>query len=128
MKKIKQLKKNASTKKGIQLIDEIRQSIETKDKIICKALNKRPVFLTKYLESTNGRRDQTRRKQVFFPGVELIRCATTENISENPQGIEILGLTANGEKIGVHIREESNTHGNKRLYLISTFRGNQEDR
>jgi len=122
------LTKNASTKKGVQLIDEIGRLIEEKKgKVICKVLNKRPIFLTKYLESTSGRRDQTRRKQVFSACVELIHRATEENISKNPKGIELLGLTANGEKIGCHIREEPDAHGNKRLYLISTFRGKEDE-
>ena len=53
-----------------------------------------------------------------------MRRATPENASHNRHGVEIRGIAANGEKIGVHIREECDVHGNKRLYLISTIRGN----
>jgi hypothetical protein len=120
--------KAASSKKGEQLNAEILQLIERcNGRVICKALNNRPVFLTKYLEATRGRRDQTRRKQVFSVCIELMRRASTENVNSNQHGIEIRGLIENGDKIGVHIREETDSHGNKRLFLISTFRGSANE-
>ncbi|KMP11498.1 hypothetical protein UZ36_04160 [Candidatus Nitromaritima sp. SCGC AAA799-C22] len=94
--------------------------------IPCKGLNRRPVFLIKYLEATHGRRDQTRRRQRFLAGVELLRRAKIEDITDQikePTGepaFEFKGITPKGEVIGVHIREEIEGK-DKKLYLISTF-------
>ena len=58
------LKTAISTRRGKFLDREIGTKIlKAKGKIIFAGLgNRRPVFLTKYLEATNNRRDKTRRK------------------------------------------------------------------
>ncbi len=79
----------ASTRKGEQLDAEITKYARNKPKIICPALNKRPVFLTKYMKSTQNRRDKTKRKQKFFAGIELLKKASVEHVVHNKNGIDI---------------------------------------
>ncbi len=118
------LSKNPSTKKGPSLNKEIEDLISRKKKIICKALNRRPVFFDKYIETTKKRRDKTRRKQKLPPALELIAKARKGDIrsrvSQKGMCYEIKGVTGNGIEITVHIREEI-VNKNKMLYLISTF-------
>lgn len=124
--------KNPSTRTGENLNNEVGQFIDKNKKVFCKALNRRAVSLTKYLERTQNRRDATRRKQVFSACIELIRKAKPENVRRHERrenqnhsveiSFEIMGISANGEKIGVHIREEEDRHGNRVLYLTSTIR------
>ncbi len=115
-----------SIKQGVTLNRDIREYVERRPKVMCKGLNGRPVFLTKYLVTTKGRLDKNRRRQRFFAGLDLLRKIrwedTTDQIQE-PLGnasFEFKGITPKGETVGVHVREE--TEGkNRRLYLISTF-------
>ena len=126
MKKILELKKEISVKAGIVLNCEIESYIQEKKKIPCKGLNRRPIFLDKYLEATKGRIDKTRRRQKFWPGLELIRRAKLEDMTnkmKEPTGetsFEFKGITPGGESVGVHIREILEGK-DKKLYLISTF-------
>ena len=120
------LKTEISVKTGIALNCEIESYIQAKKKLPCKGLNRRPIFLDKYLEATKGRIDKTRRRQKFWPGLELIRRAKPEDMSnriKEPTGelsFEFIGETPSGELVGVHIREVVEGK-DKKLYLISTF-------
>ncbi len=120
------LKTGISIKHNIALNRDIKEYIQKKPMVPCKALNKRPVFLNKYLKASQGRRDQTRRRQRFMSAVELLRQAKTEDITDQikePGGetaYELKEITPKGEIIGVHIREEIEAK-DRRLYLISTF-------
>jgi len=93
---------------------------------MCKAINGRPVFLTKFLEATHGRLDRTRRRQSFFSGVDLLRTVKPEDMSNQFKAFsgelsfEFQGITPKGEVVGAHVREEIEGK-NRRLYLISTF-------
>ncbi|MGR3218426.1 MAG: hypothetical protein ACUZ8H_01230 [Candidatus Anammoxibacter sp.] len=122
---IVQLKTEASRKQGTSLRREIEECISRKKKVFCKGLNKRPVFLIKYLEATNNRRDKTRRRQLFFAGLKLIvKVKKTDLISKQKTQLGIScgfkGITPNGVIVNVHIREES-TVKDKKLFLVSTF-------
>ncbi len=120
------LRTEVSAKKGDPLHREIKAYIQKKPMVPCKGLNRRLVFLTKYIDATHGRPDKTRRRQRFFAGVELLRRAKLEDMTDQikePTGepaFEFKGITSNGEVVGVHVREEVEGK-DKKLYLISTF-------
>ena len=120
------LKTEISIKTGVALNREIESYVQEKKKVPCKGLNRRPIFLDKYLEATKGRTDQTRRRQKFWPGLELLRRAKPEDLTDRmkePTGetsFEFKGISPGGELVGVHIREVVDGK-NKKLYLISTF-------
>ena len=120
-----QLTKNLSTRHGQELKQEIEKFSTTNPKIKCKALNCRPVFLTKYLAATENRKDKNRRRKVFLAAIELIRKRPVgEFTSSFPvvKEIELNGLTPNREIVFAHIREEKDPSKNDRqLFLISTF-------
>ena len=95
------------------LINKGQAIISENNKVICKALNRRSVFLDKYLNASNNRRDKTRRKQCFQAALELIKEATDADlISERKENIGISywfkGLLSNGNILNIHIREETN--------------------
>lgn len=120
------LKTDISTKQGVALKREIKEYIQRRPKVMCKGFNGRPVFLTKFLEATHGRLDQTRRRQRFFAGLDLLRKVRPDDITNQVKDasgdplFEFKGITPNGEAVGVHIREEIEGK-NRKLYLISTF-------
>ncbi|MBF0541336.1 MAG: hypothetical protein HQK91_07790 [Nitrospirae bacterium] len=119
------LNKSISTKKGKDLDNEIQAIIDINNKVICKALNRRPVLLDKYLEACNNRKDKTRRKQLFKAATELIKVATEADIISTRKerlgiGYSLKGLLPNSKIINIHIREEI-VSKNKILFLISTF-------
>lgn len=119
------LETEISGKQGVFLNTEIENYIVQKKKVICKGLNKKPVFLSKYLEATNNRRDKTRRKQKFWPALELITKLKGKNLvyqKHEQKGIsyEFKGITPNGIEVSVHIREEL-IGKDRKLFLISTF-------
>ena len=120
------LKTEISVKKGDSLQKEIKTEIQRRPIVTCKALNRRGVVLAKYLDATHGRIDKTRRRQKFWAGVELLRKATAEDITNHitePMGdiaFEFKGITPSGKIVAVHIREEIEGK-DKKLYLISTF-------
>jgi hypothetical protein len=80
-----QLITGLSSRRGSQLEDQIRSFITDKPKIICKALNRRPVFLEKYLVSTKNRRDKNRRYRAFFAGIELIQKKPKDEFESSRQ-------------------------------------------
>ena len=107
-----QLKTEVSQKQGASLNKEIEGCISRKKKVFCKGLNKRPIFLTKYLEATNNRRDKTRRKRLFFAGLELVvKVRKSDLISKQKNQLGMAygfkGITPSGDVVNVHIREES---------------------
>ncbi len=122
------LKTEISTRRGKSLDCEIQKKIRNlKGKKIFRGLGKsRPVFLAKYLETTNNRRDKTRRKQLFFIALELLKKAKKGDITnrfKEPTGensFEIEGVTSSGLLVRAHIREVVEKK-NRKLYLISTF-------
>jgi hypothetical protein len=120
------LNKSTSPKKGVSLDNEIKDiTNKNNNKVICKALNQRPVFLNRYLEASNNRKDKTRRKRLFQVAIELIKRATEDDITSKQKeqfgiGYSLKGLLLNGMILNVHIREESDNK-DKRLFLISTF-------
>ena len=88
--------------------------------------NKRPVFLSKYLESTIDRTDGTFRMRYFSPAIEILKNATEINVIKHSENeYEILGLCPNGDITAIHIREEMEQK-NRKLYLISTFGKNKK--
>jgi hypothetical protein len=120
------LHKSVSPKQGVSLDNEIKDIInKSNNKVICKALNKRPVFLDIYLPANNNRRDKTRRKRLFQVAIELIKEATEADIisiQKEQFGISygLQGSLPNGTIINVHIREKADSK-DKRLFLISSF-------
>jgi len=121
------LKTKISMRKGKSLDKSIQEKIETlKGKIIFKGFGqKRPLFLTKYLEAIN-RRDGTRRKQKFFAALELLRKVSKHDMTNcfkclnGEISFEFKGITSDDILVGVHIREILERKDRK-LYLISTF-------
>lgn len=120
------LKTNLSNKHGYSLLLEINNLTEKKVKIYCKALNRRPVYLTKYIECTKNRKDKNHRRKSLSAGIELIKKVKLEDMTNkflepnNCLSYEFQGILPSGAIMGVHIREE-NKKGNKTLYLTSTF-------
>lgn len=121
------LKKEVSLKTGASLNREIKELIKRKKRIICKALNKRPVFLDKYLDAVNNRRDRTHRKKRFIPAIELIAQVVENDLiskkkTHNGFSYGFKGITPHGIMVNIHIREEiEKGKKDKRLFLITTF-------
>lgn len=122
------LKTALATQKG-KLLDHVieKEILRREGKIAFRGLGKRrPVFLTKYLEANENRIDKNRRKQKFFAGLELLKRAQLEDMTDKikePTGelsFEFKGIAPNEELVGVHIREVMERK-DKKLYLISTF-------
>ena len=113
-----------SVRKGTPLKRSIEEYIRSHPKIVSFGFGKkRLIFLTKYLECIENRKDRNRRMQFFTAGVELLRSkniSSYEKIIEKQKCIECSSETADGYLFGLHVREEI-TDGDRRLYLISTF-------
>ncbi len=109
---------------------KLRSAIDEKcrktKKVLCRALNSRPIFLDKYLECLQWKKDQTNRMRLFFCALSLIKEATREDCTDYDKSIEgkscfeLIGMTKDGVIFCVHIREEI-SGWNKKLYLISCF-------
>lgn len=125
--KLVKLTKESSILKGDGLNHKVLHWLKKHESIRCKALNGRNVWLSKYYEIVQQRRDhRTVRKQKLVPAIELIRKAKSEDITavkkvQNGTGYELKGITPSGEEIGVHIREEAVEGQGRMLFLISTF-------
>lgn len=117
-----------STRKGIILKKSIEEYIRAHPKIVSFVFGKkRLIFLGKYIECTENRKDRNRRMQFFTAGIELLKSkniSSYEKIIEKQKYIECTSETADGFLFAVHIREEIE-NGDRRLYLISTFERNK---
>jgi hypothetical protein len=96
-------------------------------KIFCKWLNRRPVFIDKFLEFSGQRwwNDENHRKKAFFSAVELIKKVHSENLSNNDfqqgdKSYEFKWITPKWRLVGVHIKE-LNESWDKILRLVSVF-------
>ena len=98
-------------------------------KIICKGINRRPVFLDEYLNSTLSRNDWHNRMKSFFSSVELIKnskeTTDTQKIWNNLFSYELKWKTPKWYLVWVHIKEK-NEWKNKILKLISNFWDNKK--
>ena len=113
---------NPSKNPRSKMTQDIKLHISKNSKVMTFCFgNKRPVFLSKYLESTVNRADGTHRMRYFAPAIELLRNALESDIIKYSETeYEILGSCPNTDIIAVHIREEIEQK-DRRLYLISTF-------
>jgi hypothetical protein len=96
--------------------------ISKQTKIITFFLGKkRAVFLSKYIDCQDNRRDRSRRYSVFFPCIELLKTSTQDDIISYTQSEwEVLWICPNGTTCAAHIREDY-IGKDKFLFLISTF-------
>lgn len=87
-----------STRKGAPLKKSIEEYIRAHPKIVSFVFGKkRLIFLTKYIECTENRKDRSRRMQFFWPGVELLKSkniSSYEKIVEKQRYIECNSETA----------------------------------
>lgn len=107
---------------------KINDFLNNNSKIICKWLNKRPVFISEYLNFTDSRNssDRNHRKKAFFSCIELIKKVREENITNIKNNswkisYEFKGFTLKWNLVWVHIEERIDKNKNKVLKLISTF-------
>lgn len=96
-------------------------------KIICKWINRRPVYIDEYLLMTNSRKswDKNHRKQCFFSAIELIKRVNKNNLTNFKEidwkiSYEFLWITPSWKKVWVHIVEFKDNK-DKKLKLVSTF-------
>ncbi len=104
------------------LLTEVKKKIKKTPQLVCPALNRRKVFLSKWLNSNVGSgRGSTKRLQSFFAGVEIIKKSQTAiQNPKNKHEWSLSGETPCGAIVKVHIREEKDD-GNRLLFYISNF-------
>ena len=113
--------------KSKALSNRIQRYIDSHKKVICKWLNRRPIFIDEYLFFTESRKssDKNHRKQSFFAWIDLIKKVTKEDLTNKREqwgkmNYEFKWLTPRGNLVSVHIVEFSNGK-DKKLKLMSTF-------
>ncbi len=114
-----------SPHKWALLQKQIQYFCDHQKRVICKWLSKRPVFLEKYIEYNQDKRDKTRRMQFFFCAIDLLKQVriidiTSHKTINGKKCFEFLWKSKCGQEFGVHIREET-IDKDKKLFLISTF-------
>ncbi|MBU1089977.1 hypothetical protein KKF38_04270 [Patescibacteria group bacterium] len=106
-----------------QLLKLVKSKIKKTPTLICPALNRRPVYLRKWISTNLGKnqRGALRRLQSFFVALEIIKkCEVSYPNPKNSHEWELEGETPCGNMVKVHIREEAE-HGNRLLFHISNF-------
>ena len=123
------LKTEISNLKWKSLEKMISQFLKNNNKIICKWLNKRPVFIDEYIRYTLNRNDWHNRIKAFFSSIELIK--NSQNITnfqkewKNLFSYEFKWITPKWNIVWVHIKEFNNWK-DKILKLISNFWDNKK--
>ena len=130
--KIFYLKTEISSLRWKWLEKIIMQFLKSNKKIICKWLNKRPVFIDEYLFFTSSRNsaDKNHRKQAFFSWIELLKVVKKGNITNIKitwwkKSYEFKWITPKWNLVWVHILEFT-TKKDRKLKLISTFWDNKK--
>lgn len=102
------------------LISMIKATINTKSYVICPALNRRKVFIGKYLEVNKGARASLQKFQAFHAGLEVIKNASSyTKTSKLRHSYELKSLLADGNEVIVHIAEKEFQNKNHRLEYLS---------
>ncbi len=131
MKKEKtiKLKTEISNLRGKALEKRIQTFLNSNNKIICKWLNRRPVFISNYLKDVWLRNDGHNRMKAFFSSIELIKKAKiisdSQRIWRKLFSYEFKWFTPKWNLVWVHIKEFREAK-NKTLKLISNFRDNKK--
>ncbi len=118
--KVKPLDK---TQKGKKLIKTVQNIVVTKKYVVIPAINKRKVYLDKFVEANKNRNHD--RLRLLPCAIELVKKTIDKNsfvinIIKQMKCYEIIGILKNDLKIKVHIREETERK-DKILRLISCF-------
>lgn len=124
------LKTHVGTEKSKHVLKEkVGNFIKTHAFLICPAINRRKVFLTKWMHSnvigkSNSKRSPLMRLQSFFAATELIKRCLVAKLRFHPETQEkeweLAGEDPTGHIIIVHIREERQQK-NRLLFYISSF-------
>ena len=117
----------STEKSKAPLKQKIEKFLSARKYLICLALNRRGVFLDKWmqinvLDGRSYKRGSLGRMQSFFSGVELIRkseVAESKNL-KRVKSWALLGKTPDDKTVTVHIREDQED-SNKLLYWISSY-------
>jgi hypothetical protein len=130
-KKIIKLKTEISNLRWKSLGKRISDFLNSTQKVPCKWLNKRPVFVDEYLLFTDSRNspDKNHRKQCFFSCIELLKKVKKEHLTNMrvngwKVSYEFKWITPKWSLVTVHIIEFSSKK-DKKLKLISTFWDNK---
>ena len=123
------LKTEISNLKWKALEKRIKSYLSKNQKIICKWINRRPVFFDEYLSSTLSRNDWHNRMKSFFSSIELIKkskdISDSQDLGNNLLSYEFKWKTPKWYLVWVHIKEK-NKWKNKILKLISNFWDNKK--
>ncbi len=110
------LKNTATLKKYLNDFLEIHSYIK------CKGLKGRRVFLDKLPEVITKRKDARNRLECFLVGIDILKKSAHVQ-QRNYNGFkeyEFIGLSAEGKKVFIHLREEA-IKKDKKLFLVSTY-------
>lgn len=126
------LKTEISNLRWKSLEKRISSFLDNTQKIPCKWLNRRPIFIDEYLLSIDSRNspDKNHRKQCFFPCIELIKKVRKEHLTNTRKNgwkisYEFKWITPKWNIVTVHIIDYSSKK-DKKLKLISTFWDNKK--
>lgn len=118
-----QSKKHIDNKNAHTLKRYLDDFLSQKTYVVCKALGNRKVFLSELPDAITKRHDSTRRLKCFVVGLDILRRShDVELKTKNRKNeYEIIGLADGGEKVFIHLKEETRQGKDKKLYLVSTF-------
>lgn len=128
MSKFIKLTTNVSTERSkAPLKKRIDSFLSAHRYLICPALNRRRVFLDRWmqinvLDGRSYKRGSLSRMQSFFAGVGLIRRSEVAQPRhlKSAKSWALLGKTPDSKTVTVHIREDKED-SNKLLYWISSY-------